>query len=172
MTMDIFARAMLAAHKAHGDIRLGSQVHPIHEYTYTVRSPGFSISNKDSFWRYLCDFPIEGWLTQEQLVAARLQAINLRTLEVGSGSGRFLKFLTRTGVDNHGIDHSEDAIELMARRGISADLMDGHDLHFADREFPLVYLPIDTIEQSRDLPLLLSEACRVADSVLIMHSGI
>ena len=114
---------------------------------------------------------MHGWDSYYVYCAAALARLKKKTLYIGAGTGRYLNFLADQGIESYGIDISDDALALMAKRGITnVEKMDGGAMSFADESFPLVYLPADTVNYADELASLVDEACRVAGETVVIGS--
>ena len=93
-----------------------------------------------------------------------------RVLEVGSGSGTYLRLLERLGYRVHGIDLSPEAILYSRARGTQGvSLGDIHTLPFHDKSFDVAYNQ-GVMEHFEDpeFRVILSEMNRVAEKVAVI----
>jgi len=155
------------------------EIMPEHLYYWTVTSPGWTFDMRThdnervpyTLMSFFLDRPEDGWETYYVHVADALKRLNKKTLYVGAGTGRYLKFLENQGVEHWGIDISDPALDLMARRGVTnVEKMDGAAMSFGDNSFPLVYIPEDALNYSVSPEVLIAEACRVASQTVVLGS--
>ena len=94
-------------------------------------------------------------------------------LDLGCGEGELLALLGQErGVKGVGIELSEDAVTPAVRRGLSVhhgDIEEGLD-HYADASFDLVILSL-TIQEIKDIVLVIDEAFRVGRRVIVVFSN-
>ena len=179
--MRLFARAMNEAHKAYGDMCIGSEIRRIHEYQWTFSVNGELVrDDKTTLWDFLCDHPYDprvevepparaadNWQRYNVVAFEALEQCRRDMLYLGAGAGRFSRAVeTLLGLSCTNVDNSPEAIELMARRGIDAQLMDAYDLTFEDNSFPLVVVTPWAFDN--DPEALLRGAGRVASERVII----
>lgn len=90
-------------------------------------------------------------------------------LEVGSGTGRFLKYLTSQGFSNlHGVDQSPEMIQ-EASKQVQASLTEGNVYHlpFPDNHFDVVY-SVHVIMHVEHPEQMLREMTRVSRRLIII----
>lgn len=165
-----FAKFLNEAHRVTGDTRGNEIPHAILFHQVTCETPlGSVVDQPMCVWKYLCDHPSDGWLTEYLVLANWLASAPMPTLYVGAGSGRIVKFLLAKGMDAIGIDNSDDAIELMERRGVPCEKMDGAAMTYADDSHDRVVVHSDGVLDSvTDVGPLLTEAARVASERVIV----
>lgn len=101
-----------------------------------------------------------------------------RVLEVGSGSGTYLRRLKRLGYRTHGIDLSPEAIRYSRAQGVSHVVLgDIHALPFHDKSFEVAYNQgVMEHFDDREFLMILREMKRVARRVAVIvppdHSAI
>ena len=170
--MSITAEALLACYQAHGDCVPGTEVRPLHHYTWTVTRPDDSVEVLPCAW---CDHlmndpnPLNsGWVTADLTTANAIQDCDRDALYLAAGAGRFAKFIESLGRTCHSIDIAPEAIELMTLRGVSSELMDAQAMTFADNSYPLVIVGYGLLGVSSDPAGLMAEAARVASERVIV----
>jgi len=165
-----FAKFLNEAHRITGNTRENEIPDPVLFYRVTCETPQGCLEEQENcVWRYLCDHPSDGWLTEYLVLANWLTADPMETLYVGAGSGRIVKWLLSKGMDAIGIDLSDDAIELMERRGVPCEKMDGAAMTYADNAWDRVVVHSDGVLDSvADVVPLLAEAARVSSSRVIV----
>lgn len=89
-----------------------------------------------------------------------------RVLELGSGTGRLMRPLSRAGIDIVGIDRSERMLDVAKRRSRSLALIRGdiRALPFEDQRFDLVLAPyglLQSVTKPGDLERTLAAVARV-----------
>lgn len=194
---NLFSTIMLEAYRAHGPVVEHTQVFDIHGFQYDNATDGLTTSEFVSVCKYIAyEVPSQNedgtfekdefgyiknprqWTEYELELATRIWDRGLKTLYVGAGGGRFLFLLRHMGVDIHGIDWQDDAISVMALAEADGHIapgtyqkMDGHVMTFPDNSFGTVVLPMDIVEQSRDIDALISEAKRVASDWVFVASS-
>lgn len=169
----LFVRAMNEAHKVTGNLCLGD--HPLPEilsFTVNAETPrGSLVDVPCSIWSYLCNCPLDGWSMEHLTLAEHLTADPRPTLYCGAGSGRHAKWLLSRDppIPCMSIDNSDDAIELMGRRGVPCEKMDALDMSFADNSHERVVLHADGLIESYENPLAcLTEGARVASDRVVV----
>ena len=166
---ELFARALLAAYKVTGDLEAHSECPDILNYVESATTPRGNYSVLMSMWTYLSSTPCIGWLMEQLTLAEHLCADPHQTLYVGAGSGRMVKCLAQHGTEAHGIDLSDDAIELMTLRGISCEKMDGCNMSYADNSYVRVVVHSNGLLDALEDPAqCISEAARVASGRVIV----
>jgi len=166
----LFARAMNEAHKVTGDTCEGSEHPAILGYLCSASTPRGSYTDLPySLWAYLCDYPLDGWSMEHLTRIEHLTADPRPTLYCGAGSGRMAKWLLSQGIPCACIDISDDAIELMTRRGVACEKMNVCAMTFADSSHERVVLHSDGLLESMASPLAcLTEAARVASDRVVV----
>jgi SAM-dependent methyltransferase len=93
-----------------------------------------------------------------------------RVLEVGSGSGTYLRRLERLGYLTHGVDLSPEAIRYSRARGVSHVVRgDIHSLPFQDKSFEVAYNQgVMEHFDDREFRVILREMKRVARRVAVI----
>ncbi len=140
--MRLFSKAMLGAWKAHGDMDVRKQIHPIHGYRHTWSSAGRpTVAKVHSVWQLLCDNP-DAWDEYDKNVLESLEQCDRDMLYVGAGAGRFSRAVGALGLNCTNVDIAPECVELMRLRGI--DAIEGDVCHldpFGTGSFPLVVVP-------------------------------
>lgn len=194
---NLFPTIMLKVYQEHGSSVENVEISDDYTFSYDIEEGGISTSEYLSVCKYIAyEVPSQNedgtfeknesgyiknprqWTEYELELATRIWDRGLKTLYVGAGGGRFLFLLGHMGIDVHGIDWEDDAIAVMdlaqADGHIAAGTyqkMDGHVMTFADNSFGTVILPMDIVEQSRDIDALISEAKRVASDWVFVASS-
>lgn len=163
----LFPKAMLQAHKLYDDWYRGRILEPEIEYIMTSKGPDFDVTTGASFWDHLCNDPLQGWTLMDMTFASFLLTIEGNILYVGGGSGRFSKWLESHGRECYTIDSSPEAIELMGRRDVECELMDGMDMSFAANSYPVVVIGGDVLDCYEDPTPFIKEAARVASERIV-----
>src|SRR5919201_5377844 len=122
-------------------------------------------------WGPLWGSRASDWARSEEMQAATYEEVirrvalsrGQRVLDVGCGAGVFLELCAARGTDVHGIDASEELLELARARVPEADLRHGdmQFLPYADDQFDLV-TGLTSFFFAADMVAALREAGRVA----------
>ena len=89
-----------------------------------------------------------------------------KILEIGCGTGRFLKALIDSGFEAEGVDNDDYAIAFCKNKNLKVTKMDGLNLNYDDNTFDVV-ISLHTAEHAPDFKKFLSESLRVAKSYVI-----
>lgn len=132
---------------------------------FSLVAPGYDAVVTPLFW--------PDWLQREAVERLDIDAAD-RVLDLGSGTGRTTEHLLRRAGAVHGLEASEEQLEIVAEKGElrDADLVrgDAHWLPYADETFDHV-VSIGSILYWQEPGRVLSEACRVTKpggTILVM----
>jgi len=107
---------------------------------------------------------------EKALIKSALRGIKTTVLEAGSGTGRYLEFLSELGLDAKGIEISPDMVKIAdSKEKIRGKTLEGNaeSLPFKDNEFEAV-LFMTSLEFISDKKAAVKEALRVAEKKVII----